>query len=52
VVRVRSSACPLHQAWSRAQFDTSSYPTGLRITDRDMKVFEKQRLHRHDFHGD
>jgi hypothetical protein len=35
-----------------AELDTGSYPTGLRITDRQMKTFEKTRLHRHDFHGD
>jgi Rhodopirellula transposase DDE domain len=34
------------------ELDTGSYPTGLKITDRDMRVFEKARLHRHDFHGD
>jgi hypothetical protein len=36
----------------KAQLDTGNYPTGLGITDRDMKTFEKQHLHRHDFHGD
>ncbi|MGP3918832.1 hypothetical protein [Nonomuraea sp. 10N515B] len=27
-------------------------PTGVKITDRDMRAFEKPRLRRHDFHGD
>jgi hypothetical protein len=35
-----------------AELDTGSYPTGLRITDRDMRAFEKTRMRRHTFHGD
>jgi len=36
----------------QAELDTSSYPTGIKITDRQMRAFEKTRLHRHGFHGD
>jgi hypothetical protein len=35
-----------------AELDTGSYPTGLKITDRQMKTLEKTQLRRHDFHGD
>jgi hypothetical protein len=35
-----------------AELDTGSYPTGLKITDRQMKTLEKAQLRRHDFHGD
>jgi hypothetical protein len=35
-----------------AELDTRSYPTGLRITDRQMKTLENTQLRRHDFHGD
>ncbi len=30
-----------------AELDTGSYPTGIKITDREMKSFEKTRLNRH-----
>jgi hypothetical protein len=36
----------------QAELDTGSYPTGIKITDRQMRAFEKTRLHRHGFHGD
>jgi len=35
-----------------AELDTGSYPTGVKITDRQMKALEKTQLRRHDFHGD
>ena len=35
-----------------AVLDTGIYPKGIRITDKQMKAFETQRLRRHDFHGD
>ncbi len=34
-----------------AELDTGTYPTGIKITDREMKSFEKTRLNRHHFHG-
>ena len=34
-----------------AELDTGTYPTGIKITDREMKAFEKTRLNRHHFHG-
>ncbi len=34
-----------------AELDTGTYPTGIKITDREMKFFEKTRLNRHHFHG-
>lgn len=34
-----------------AELDTGTYPTGIKITDREMKAFEKTRLSRHHFHG-
>jgi len=36
----------------RAALDTGSYPKGIRIADKDMKVFEAAHLQRHQFHGD
>ena len=35
----------------RAVLDTGTYPKGIKISDRDMKVFEADHLTRHDFHG-
>ncbi len=34
-----------------AELDTGTDPTGIKITDREMKAFEKTRLNRHHFHG-
>jgi hypothetical protein len=34
-----------------ATLDTNTYQRGIKITDREMKVFEARHLHRHDFHG-
>ena len=34
-----------------ATLDTNTYQHGIKITDREMKVFEARHLHRHDFHG-
>ena len=36
----------------QAALDTDSYPKGIRITDKDMKIFEARHLQRHQFHGD
>jgi hypothetical protein len=35
-----------------AELDTGSYPTGVKITDRQMKSLASTQLRRHDFHGD
>jgi hypothetical protein len=32
--------------------DTSTYQRGIKITDKEMKVFAERHLHRHEFHGD
>ena len=34
-----------------AVLDTSLYPKGIRIPDKDMKAFEARHLQRHEFHG-
>jgi hypothetical protein len=34
-----------------ATLDTNTYQRGIKITDKEMKVFEARHLHRHDFHG-
>jgi len=36
----------------RAALDTSIYPKGIRIADKDWKAFEASHLLRHQFHGD
>lgn len=33
----------------RSEIDEGSYPTGVRVSDRD---FAKVRIRKHDFHGD
>jgi Rhodopirellula transposase DDE domain len=35
-----------------ARLDLGSYPKGIKINDKDMAVFEKTLLNRHDFHPD
>jgi DDE family transposase len=35
-----------------ARLDLGDYPKGIKISDRDMKVFEATRLDRHVFHPD
>ena len=35
-----------------AELDTTVYPKGIKITDREMRDLETQHLTRHDFHGD
>ncbi len=35
----------------QAVLDTSTYPKGIRISDREMKAFEARHLIRHEFHG-
>jgi DDE family transposase len=35
-----------------AELDTSSYPKGIKIPDRDMKDLERRVLRRHEFHGE
>jgi hypothetical protein len=35
----------------RAVLDENSYPTGIRISDRDMRAFETRHVTRHTFHG-
>src|SRR6266487_52581 len=35
----------------QAVLDTSIYPKGIRISDREMKAFEARHLIRHEFHG-
>jgi transposase len=36
----------------RAVLDTSTYPKGIKISDKQMKEFEAAHLERHAFHGD
>src|SRR6266487_1986265 len=36
----------------QAVLDTGIYPKGIKIPDKEMKVFEAAHLHRHPFHGD
>jgi transposase len=36
----------------QAALDTSTYQRGIKITDKEMKVFAERHLHRHEFHGD
>jgi hypothetical protein len=36
----------------RAVLDTSTYPKGIKIPDKQMKEFEATHLARHEFHGD
>lgn len=35
-----------------ARLDTTTYPRGIKISDKEMKTFEAERLRRHEFHGD
>jgi transposase len=35
----------------QAMLDTSTYPRGIRISDKEMKTFEARHLQRHEFHG-
>ncbi len=35
----------------RAMLDTNTYQRGIKISDKEMKVFEARYLARHDFHG-
>jgi hypothetical protein len=35
----------------KAVLDENSYPTGIRISDRDMRAFETRHVTRHTFHG-
>ena len=34
-----------------AVLDSSIYPKGIRIPDKDMKAFEARHLQRHELHG-
>ena len=36
----------------RAERDTSTYPRGIKITDREMKTLTAQYLTAHDWHGE
>ncbi len=36
----------------RAELDDTSYPKGIKITEREMRDLETQHLTRHDFHGE
>ena len=36
----------------RAERDTSTYPRGIKIPDRDMKTLTAQHLTPHDWHGE
>ena len=36
----------------KAALDTSIYPKGIKISDKQWKVFEAKHLQRHEFHGD
>jgi len=35
-----------------AERDTRQYPTGVKISDGDMKDIEKNKINRHEFHGE
>jgi DDE family transposase len=35
-----------------ADLDTTNYPSGIKISDREMTDLDRQGLHRHDFHGE
>jgi Rhodopirellula transposase DDE domain len=35
----------------RAELDTGSYPTGIKISDKEMKQLEATSITRHEFHG-
>ena len=35
-----------------AELDETIYPKGIKITDREMRDLETQRITRHDFHGE
>jgi transposase len=35
-----------------AELDTSAYPKGIKISDRQMKDLEQRELRRHQFHGE
>ena len=36
----------------KAALDENTYPTGLRITDRQMRELLDRHITRHEFHGD
>jgi hypothetical protein len=36
----------------KAMLDQNAYPTGLRITDRQMRELLRRHISRHEFHGD
>jgi len=36
----------------KAVLDEGTYPTGLRITDRQMRELLRRHIIRHEFHGD
>jgi len=36
----------------QAALDTNTYQKGIKITDKEMRVFEARHLQRHAFHGD
>ena len=35
-----------------AELDTSTYPSGIKIPDKQIAALEATQLHRHEFHGD
>ena len=35
-----------------AELDDREYPTGIKISDKEMKTLEKQSIRRHEFHGE
>jgi len=36
----------------QSMLDSNTYEKGIKITDKQMKEFEAEHLHRHDFHGE
>ena len=36
----------------RAELDATEYPTGVKITDKQLADLERDVLRRHDFHGE
>ncbi|MDQ2883739.1 MAG: hypothetical protein M3Y48_21925, partial [Actinomycetota bacterium] len=35
----------------QAALDTNTYEKGIKITDKEMRIFEGLHLQRHEFHG-
>ncbi|MCY0924613.1 hypothetical protein OS965_42285, partial [Streptomyces sp. H27-G5] len=49
---IERPTCLDHVDRLRAERDTGSYPRGIRIPDREMKILLKQHVTPHEFHGE